>query len=100
MLELDKRFRLEKYIETGDLYFYHEDGFDFDAIAAASWYFRAAIEGHCGAQLQLGIIYRYGAYGVSKDPIIAEFWLHNAAIQGHILANRYLSEMRTEHFDF
>ena len=98
MLELDKRFRLEKYIETADLYFYHEDGFDFDAIAAASWYFRAAIEGHSGAQLQLGIIYRYGAYGVSKDHIIAEFWLHNAAIQGHILANRLLTEMRSGTF--
>jgi TPR repeat protein len=60
----------------------------------------AAIEGHSGAQLQLGIIYKYGTYGVSKDPIIGEFWLHNAAIQGHILANRYLSEIRCEYFDF
>jgi hypothetical protein len=32
MSELEKQYRLEKYIETGDLYFYHEDGFNFDAI--------------------------------------------------------------------
>lgn len=43
--------------------------------------------------------YRLEKY-IETDSIIAEFWLHNAAIQGHILATRYLSEMRTEHFDF
>ena len=87
------RYRLEKYIDMGDLYFYHEDGCEFDPISASRWYFRAAVEGHSGAQVQLGHIYRHGTYGISKDPIIASFWLHNAAIQGHIRAKSWLLEM-------
>jgi len=93
MEAFDRRIRLEEYMETGDLYFYHEDGFDFDPISAARWYFMAAVEGHSGAQVQLGHIYRHGTYGISKDPILAAFWLHNAAIQDHERAKKWLLEM-------
>jgi hypothetical protein len=68
--------------------FYHEDA-DLSLITLEHNY-----------KLELYKYGTYSTYGVSKATIIGEFWLHNTAIQGLILANCYLSEMRSEYFDF
>lgn len=48
---------------------------------AASWYEKAAKQGHARAQCNLGVCYEYG-YGVSQDYNQAVYWCEKAAEQG------------------
>ena len=48
---------------------------------AASWYEKAAEQGHAVAQYSLGVCYEYG-YGVSQDYNQAVYWCEKAAEQG------------------
>ena len=56
-----------------------------DNIKAVEWFSKAANQGHCDAQYQLGLCYYYG-YGVWPDAEVADTWLRQAAAQGHTAA--------------
>jgi TPR repeat protein len=47
-------------------------------VAAASWYRKAADQGHAGAQYQLGYMYANG-WGVPQDYILAHMWCNLSA---------------------
>ena len=56
---------------------------------AASWFLKAAEQGHADAQFNLGIMYANGE-GVAKDPREAVAWYRKAAEQGHADAQNNL----------
>jgi hypothetical protein len=60
-------------------------------VAAATWYLKAANNGHAGAQSVLGAIYESGT-GVSQDFAAAAKWYAKAAAQGDAGAQRSLGD--------
>ena len=63
-----------------------------DFAEAATWYRRAAENGHAGAQYSLGTMYQNG-WGVEADRDEAIRWYRLAATRGHVIAAARLHEM-------
>ena len=63
-----------------------------DYAAAASWYRKAADQGHAIAQNNLGSMYRIGQ-GVPQDYAAAVSWYRKAADQGYATAQNNLGSM-------
>jgi TPR repeat protein len=63
-----------------------------DKVKAAEWFYRAAEQGHAGAQHNLGFLYSYGIEGV-KDELKAAEWYHRAAERGDATAQHKLGLM-------
>ena len=61
-----------------------EAGLDFwlSRCEGRRWNEKAAIQGHAGAQLQLGLNYRYGSRGLEKSPAKAREWIARSATSG------------------
>ena len=56
-----------------------------DYAKALSWYWKAADQGHAGAQFNVGIFYANG-HAVPRDMAVAAEWWRSAAMQGHVEA--------------
>jgi len=67
-----------------------QDNNDYES--AASWYKKAADQGHSTAQYYLGNMYATGR-GVSKNDKMAAYWHQKAANQGHSTAQYSLGIM-------
>lgn len=65
---------------------------DYDLESAAGWFFRAAEQGHPGAQFNLGLMYAEG-HGVPQDAAKAAEWFAKAAEQGNVDAQNNLGVM-------
>ena len=65
------------------------DGVDADPAAAASWYLRAAEQGHARAQNNLGLLH-YSGTGVPRSYDVAARWYERAAEQDLPEAQRTL----------
>lgn len=65
---------------------------DDGAAKAATWFRRAAAQGHAKAQTRLGFMYQVGS-GVEKDPRLAVEWLARAAENKFALAQYALGRM-------
>lgn len=65
---------------------------DYDLESAAGWFYRAAEQGHAGAQFNLGLLYAEG-HGVPRDPAKAVEWFAKAAEQGNVDAQNNLGVM-------
>ncbi len=65
---------------------------DYDLEAAAGWFYRAAEQGHAGAQFNLGLLYAEGQ-GVQQDAAKAVEWFTKAAEQGNVDAQNNLGVM-------
>ena len=76
---------IEEWYSKGDAYYYGNDGFAQDYTEAAKWYRKAAVQGHAGAQCDLGICYEFG-YGVSENKAEAVIWYRKSADQGYARA--------------
>ena len=70
----------ETQFNIGEAYYYSQD-----YEQAASWYGKAAGQGHSKAQLSLAVLYEKGQ-GVEQDHSMATQWLQKAADQGHAIA--------------
>lgn len=57
-------------------------GVNRDFRRAARWFRRAAVQGHSGAQYNMGVLHLHG-HGVEQDPVTAYAWLRRAEDQGH-----------------
>lgn len=64
-------------------------GVAHDYKQAAAWYRKAAVQGHAGAQINLGVMYADGQ-GMAQDFVEAHKWFDVAATQGdeHARKNR------------
>ena len=71
-------------------YQHRDDGADAEA---ATWFRRAADQGHAEAQVQLGLMCYYGDVGVPRDRAEAAKWFQRAADQGHAEAQAQLGLM-------
>ncbi len=71
-------FALGALYSNGDI----QAGIDRSPAAAATWYRRAAEQGHVAAQYNLGVLYASGS-GVPHDLGQAARWWRHAALQGH-----------------
>lgn len=65
---------------------------DYDLETAAAWFYRAAEQGHPGAQFNLGLLYAEG-HGVPQDSAKAVEWFSKAAAQGNVDAQNNLGVM-------
>lgn len=65
---------------------------DYDLEAAAGWFYRAAEQGHAGAQFNLGLLFAEGQ-GVPQDSAKAAEWFTKAAEQGNVDAQNNLGVM-------
>lgn len=65
---------------------------DNDLESAAGWFYRAAEQGHAGAQFNLGLLYAEG-HGVPQDSAKAVEWFAKAAEQGNVDAQNNLGVM-------
>lgn len=63
-----------------------------DYIKAADYYYKAAMQGHAGAQNGLGVLYQLGR-GVKQDKAEAVNWYKRAAEQNYAKAQRNLGVM-------
>ena len=63
-----------------------------DKAKAASWYLKAANQGHSGAQNNLGVLYARGE-GVPHSKAMAAGWYEKAAMQGNKYAQYNLGGM-------
>ena len=66
-----------------------------DYVQAATWYRRAAEQGHANAQNNVGVMYFRGE-GVSQDHAAAAQWFQKAADQGNTNAQIALGGMYRE----
>ena len=64
-----------------------------DDREAASWYRKAADQGHADAQFSVGLFYAEGAGGLQKDERSAVEWYRKAAAQGQAKAQHGLGFM-------
>ena len=67
-------------------------GFTKNAVRAATWYRKAAEQGHAEAQFSLGFMYVSGE-GVPEDDAQALAWFHKAAEQGDARSQALLGGM-------
>lgn len=74
----------EKAFNQGKSY-YNQNDF----TQAASWFYKAAKQGHANAQSLLGSMSLIGK-GIPRDTRLAVYWLKNAAKQGHAEAQSLL----------
>lgn len=68
--------------QTGEDYYYGQNGKEQDYAKAVRWYRKAADQGHQFAQYNLGFCYEHGL-GLSALPVEAAKWYRKAAEQGH-----------------
>jgi TPR repeat protein len=69
-----------------------------DSVAAATWFAKAAAQGHAGAQHNLGVAYFKGA-GVALDFELADRWFRKAAAQGQRDAINALAKIQRARAD-
>jgi TPR repeat protein len=90
---------LEAQFQLARLYAYGLRGVTQNQEAAASWYLKAAEQGHVDAQFMLGKRFCYGE-GIGKDKGEALQWLSKAAANGHEVARQWLEKRTVEkHFE-
>lgn len=65
---------------------------DHDLEAAAGWFYRAAEQGHAGAQFNLGLLFAEGQ-GVPQDSAKAAEWFTKSAEQGNVDAQNNIGVM-------
>ena len=86
--DADYQYTLGSMYDFGD----EEAGVEQDSAEAFKWYFRAAQQGHIGAQFMTGVMYRNG-WGVLQNASEAVNWYRKAAEQGHAGAQCNLGVM-------
>jgi TPR repeat protein len=68
-------------------------GVERDAVAAATWWRKAATRGDVDGQAMLGAAYHLGS-GVARDPVEAFAWLIRARSGGSPLATQFFAAVR------
>lgn len=86
----EAQFSLGVIYDTGDC------GLSKDAVVAAGWYEKAALQGHAAAQNYLAWFHAEGEGGLTKDKKKAVEWYKKAVVQGHRLAQYNLSRYYLE----
>lgn len=71
----------------------HGHGVPRDPSTAASWYEKAARQGHTDALFTLGFLLYYGAAGLEANPAAAAPWLDQAAQQGNPVAQHLVARL-------
>jgi uncharacterized protein len=76
--DAEAQFDLGRAYDGGDVFSHIQQ----DSAEAATWYLKAAEQGHVSAQWNLSCLYAYGE-GVRQDYTEALLWAHKAAEYGH-----------------
>lgn len=90
-LPLAERGDVRAQHAVGDLY---EDGYgvERDLRTAATWYARAAEQGHAESMYRLSVGYAWGLGGLERDDALAVKWLRRSADGGFKKAQKILAQ--------
>ena len=80
---------INRWYQTGDKYYFGNNGVKIDYAEAIKWYRIAALMGHADAQNDFGVCYELGR-GLNEDDVEAVKWYRKSAAQGYKYAQNNL----------